>query len=57
MKMVVCCIPAPCSGVDKGVSLIMEAACISETSVKYYETTRHKNPEDSHLHTRSRKNL
>jgi hypothetical protein len=35
----------------------MEAASTSETSVKFYQTARHNNPEDSHLHTRNRKNL
>jgi hypothetical protein len=28
---------------------MMEAASTSETSVKFYQTTRHNNPEDSHL--------
>jgi hypothetical protein len=36
---------------------MMEAASTSETSVNFYQTTRHKNPEDSHLHTRRRENL
>jgi hypothetical protein len=31
-------------------------ASTSETSVKFYQTTRCNNPEDSHLHTR-RENL
>jgi hypothetical protein len=39
------------------IALIMEAASISETSVNFYHTTRRNNPEDSHLHTRRRKNL
>jgi hypothetical protein len=38
-------------------ALMMEAACASETSVNFYQTTRRKNPEDSHLHTRRRENL
>jgi hypothetical protein len=29
--------------------LMMEAACASETSVNFYQTTRCYNPEDSHL--------
>jgi hypothetical protein len=33
------------------------AACTSETSVNFYQTTRCYNPEDSHLHTRRRENL
>jgi hypothetical protein len=28
---------------------MMEAASTSETSVNFYQTTRHYNPEDSHL--------
>jgi hypothetical protein len=35
----------------------MEAARTSETSVKFYQTTRHNNPEDSHLRTHRRENL
>jgi hypothetical protein len=35
------------------IALIMEAARTSET-VNFYQTTRHYNPEDSHLHTRRR---
>jgi hypothetical protein len=35
----------------------MEAASTSETSVNFYQTTRHNNPDDRHLHTRRRKNL
>jgi hypothetical protein len=38
------------------IALMMEAASISETSVNFYQTTRRNNPEDSHLHTRRRKN-
>jgi hypothetical protein len=30
---------------------MMEAAITSETSVNFYQTTRHDSPEDSHLHT------
>jgi hypothetical protein len=32
------------------IALIMERAYTSETSVNFYQTTRHYNPEDSHLH-------
>jgi hypothetical protein len=39
------------------VVLMMEAASSSETSANVYQTTRRKNPEDSHLHTRRRENL
>jgi hypothetical protein len=30
---------------------MMEAARTSETLVNFYQTTRHYNPEESHLHT------
>jgi hypothetical protein len=33
-------------------ALIMEAASTSETSVNFYQTTRRKNPEDSHIYAR-----
>jgi hypothetical protein len=36
------------------ITPMMEAASTSETSVNFYQTTRHYNPEDSHLHTRRR---
>jgi hypothetical protein len=29
---------------------MMEAASTSETSINFYHTTQHCNPEDSHLH-------
>jgi hypothetical protein len=35
----------------------MEAAKTSETLVKFYQTTRRYNPEDSHLRTHRRENL
>jgi hypothetical protein len=38
-------------------ALMIQAANTSETSVNFYQTTRRNNPEDSHLHTRSRENL
>jgi hypothetical protein len=31
------------------IEAIMEAASTSVTSVNFYQTTRHNNPEDSHL--------
>jgi hypothetical protein len=31
------------------IALMMEAARTSETLVNFYQTTRHYNPEDSHL--------
>jgi hypothetical protein len=39
------------------IALMMEAASTSETSVNFYQTTRRNNPEDSHLHTRSRESM
>jgi hypothetical protein len=39
------------------IALMMEVASTSEMSVKFYQTTRRNNPEDSHLHTRRRENL
>jgi hypothetical protein len=37
--------------------LMMEAARISGTSIKFNQPTRRNNPEDRNLHTRHRKNL
>jgi hypothetical protein len=34
------------------ISLMMEAASTSETSANFYQTARHYNPKDSHLHAR-----
>jgi hypothetical protein len=31
------------------IALMIEAASTSETSVNFYQTTRHNNPEDRHL--------
>jgi hypothetical protein len=31
------------------ITLMMEAASTSETSVNFYQTTRRQNPKDSHL--------
>jgi hypothetical protein len=42
---------------DKQSAPMMEAANTSETSVKFYQTTRHYNPEDSHFLTRGREKL
>jgi hypothetical protein len=39
------------------IALMREAAIISETSVNFYKTTWHNNSEDSHLHSRHRKNI
>jgi hypothetical protein len=36
---------------------MLEAASTSETSLNFYQTTWHNNPEDSHLQTRRRENL
>jgi hypothetical protein len=36
---------------------MMEAARTSESLVNFYQTTRHYNPEDSHLRTHRRENL
>jgi hypothetical protein len=44
-------------GSDVVIRSMMEAASTSETSVHFYQTTRHNNPEDNHLHTRCRENL
>jgi hypothetical protein len=41
----------------KMISLMMEAATTSETSVNFYQTTRCYNPDDSYLHTHRRENL
>jgi hypothetical protein len=35
----------------------MEATVTFETSLNFYQTTRHNNPEDSYPHTRRRQNL
>jgi hypothetical protein len=47
MKMIVICL----------IALKMEVVSTSETSVSNYETISRNIPEDSHLHTRGRKNL
>jgi hypothetical protein len=39
------------------IALMMEAARTSETLVKFYQTTRRYNPEDSHVRTHRHENL
>jgi hypothetical protein len=39
------------------IALMVGAVSTSETSVSFYQTARRNIPEDSHLHTRRRKNL
>jgi hypothetical protein len=39
------------------IALTMEATSASETLVKFCQSTRRNNPEDSHLHTRRREKL
>jgi hypothetical protein len=39
------------------IALMMEAARASETLVNFYQTTRHYNPENSHLRTYRRENF
>jgi hypothetical protein len=39
------------------IALMMEAAGSSDALVNFNQTTRHYNPEDSHLHTHRRENL
>jgi hypothetical protein len=41
----------------RGIALMMEAVCNSETSVYFNETARRCIPEGYHLHTRCRGNL
>jgi hypothetical protein len=41
----------------RAIALMVEAGGTSETSVNLYQSKRHNNPEDSHLHTRCRENL
>jgi hypothetical protein len=45
------------ASIIRAIVLLMEAARTSETSGNVYQTTRRKSPENSHLHTRRRKNL
>jgi hypothetical protein len=35
----------------RAIALMMEAGRTSETSADFYQTTRHNNPEDSHLYS------
>jgi hypothetical protein len=46
-----------CCAIITAITLIMEAASTSETSVNFYQTVWRNIPEDSHLHTYSRENL
>jgi hypothetical protein len=39
------------------IAVMMEAANTSENSADFYQTTRHNNLEDGHLHTRRPENL
>jgi hypothetical protein len=39
------------------ITLMMEAASTSETSVNSYQTSQNNNPEDSRLHTHCHENL
>jgi hypothetical protein len=41
----------------RAVTLMMDAARTSETSVKFYEATRRNSPEDSRLHCRRLENI
>jgi hypothetical protein len=52
MKMAVFGVVAPCSLVEV-YRRFRDACCLQrqgETPVNFYQTTRHNNPEDSHLH-------
>jgi hypothetical protein len=59
MKMAVFWVVASCSLLEvcRRFALMMEAVSTSEIWVNIYQTIRRNNPEDSHLHTRSRENL
>jgi hypothetical protein len=57
LKMIVFWDVAPCNLGLCPDALMMEAVSTSETSVSLYQPTRRNIPEDSHLHTRRRKNL
>jgi hypothetical protein len=50
-------LPHLATSITRAIALMMVAANTSETSVSVCQTTRHKNPEDSHLRTRRRENL
>jgi hypothetical protein len=54
MQMAIFWVVAPCSLVEvyrgfRAITLMVEAASTSETSVNFYQITRRNNPEDSHL--------
>jgi hypothetical protein len=68
--MAVILVVAPCSQVEVYgrfrdafclhnhlITLMMQAASISETSVNFYQTALCDNTENSHLHTRCRENF
>jgi hypothetical protein len=60
MKITVFWVVAPCSPVEvyqhfRGTCCLHHQG--DETLVNLYQTTRHYNPEDSHLHTHRRENL
>jgi hypothetical protein len=62
MRMTVFWVVAPCSLVEVyrrfiGACSLHHQGDRPETSVNFYQTTRHNNPEDSHLHTHRRENL
>jgi hypothetical protein len=48
MNVAVFWLVAPCGLVQ--VTMLMEAASTSETSVNFYQTTRRNNPQDVHIH-------
>jgi hypothetical protein len=45
------------ASIIRAIALMMEAESTYETSVNVCQTTRRKNPEDSHLHISRRENL
>jgi hypothetical protein len=45
------------ASIIRAIARTMEVVNTSETSVKFYQTTRRDIPEGSHLHTRRRENL
>jgi hypothetical protein len=59
IKMAVFRVVVPCSLAEfylsfrGAIALMMVAASTSETSINFYQTTWHNNPEDSHLHSGS----
>jgi hypothetical protein len=45
------------ASINRAIALMMAAGSTSETSVNFYQTTQHYNPEDSHLHSCRHENL